>query len=67
MVRPRAILELSGNFIDASMDREKYYKKEEELKKMTKPMYAVPVSGFWCETEADADKVGRIKTKVLRT
>lgn len=46
MVRPWAILELSGSFIDGSMDRDKYYKKEEELKKMTKPMYAALVSSF---------------------
>lgn len=53
--------------IDRSMDREKYFKKEEKLKKLTKPMYAAPVLGFWCQTESDADKVGRMKTKVLRT
>lgn len=67
MVRRWAILELSGNFIDDSMDRDKYYKKEEELKKMTKPMYAALVSSFWCEIEAAADKVWLLKTKVLRT
>lgn len=67
MVRSRAILELSGNFINNSMGREKYYKKEEELKKMTKPMYAAPDPGFWCEIEADADQGWRIKSKVLRT
>lgn len=49
------------------MDREKYFKKEEELKKITKPMYAAPVSVPWCAIESDADKVGRMKTKVLRT
>ncbi len=29
--------------IDIAIDREKYYKKEEDLKKMKKPMYADPV------------------------
>lgn len=62
-VYPRAF----GQIIDRSMDREKYFKKEEELKTMTKPMYAAPVSVSWCEIESDADKEGRMKTKLLRT
>ena len=40
---PRAF----GQFVDGSMGREKYFKKEETLKKMTKPMYAAPLLGFW--------------------
>lgn len=49
MVHLLSILELSGRLIiDRSMDREKYFKTDEKLKKMRKPMYAEPVSVFSC-------------------
>lgn len=46
MVRPWVILKLLGSFVDSSMDREKYYKTEEDLKQMTKSMYAALSPGF---------------------